>query len=204
MNQIIRLMRKRRTIRKFKSQSIDENFLIQMVDAARFAPSVSNIQPCEYIIIYHSQKIHEVFECVDWSEAAAPFEAPKKHEQPASYIIILIDMLKKSKCGPIDAASAATYILLAAAEKNVGTCWIRSINRKKLKKYLRIPHHLHVDSIIALGFPDEHSVVEELIGPTHVWKDKEGVVHVPKRSLEDICHMNGYTNYYSKSRNPIC
>jgi hypothetical protein len=49
-----------------------------------------------------------------------------------------------------------------------------------------------VDCVLALGYPDENPVVEELRGSVKYWKDKEAVLHVPKRNLKDIIHLNKF------------
>jgi len=46
----IDIVKSRRTIRLFKQDAISEDLLLELVDAARLAPSASNIQPLEYIV----------------------------------------------------------------------------------------------------------------------------------------------------------
>lgn len=192
MGSVYETICQRRTIRRFTNQRLPEDILLKLVDAARLAPSGANIQPCEYVIVDESTLIDAIFPCLKWAAYIAPAGDPPEKERPVAYIVVLIDLHKRKKGGEIDAAAAIENILLAAWEEGVGSCWIRSIHRKKIKKLLRIPHHLEVNSIIALGYRNEEPVVEELKDTNKYWKDNKGVLHVPKRKLEDIIHKNGY------------
>ena len=55
-----------------------------------------------------------------------------------------------------------------------------------------IPKKYRIDSVIALGFPDESPVLEEVTDSIKYWKDEQGVLHVPKRKLSDIVHYNKF------------
>ena len=47
-----------------------------------------------------------------------------------------------------------------------------------------------VDSVIALGYKAEKSVVEDMEDSVKYWRDEKQVLHVPKRKLQDILHIN--------------
>ena len=49
-----------------------------------------------------------------------------------------------------------------------------------------------VDSVIALGYKAEKSVIEDFNGSIEYWRDKNQVLHVPKRLLKDIIHINKF------------
>jgi nitroreductase len=192
MGSVYETIRQRRSIRRFTNQRLPEDVLLKLVDAARLAPSGANIQPCEYVVVDESTLVDAIFPCLKWAAYIAPAGDPSEEERPVAYIAVLIDLHRKKKDGGIDAAAGIENVLLAAWEEGIGSCWIRSIHRKKIKKLLRIPHHLEVNSIIALGYSNEEPVVEEMKDSIKYWKDEKGVLHVPKRKLEDIVHKNGY------------
>jgi nitroreductase len=197
------IVRRRRTIRRFKSKPVPERILLQLVDAARLAPSASNIQPCEFILITKPRKLSEVFKCIDWDQAAFPTGEPKADERPTAYLVVLVDLIKKRRGGGSDAAAAVENAVLTAVELGLGSCWIFSFQRKKLKEALRIPHHLFVDSMVALGYPGENPVLDESPDSVKAWADADGAVHVPKRRLADVCTMNGYRHTVVDSRKSV-
>jgi hypothetical protein len=65
---------------------------------------------------------------------------------------------------------------------------IAAVSKKKLKKSLNISDHLKILLIIAIGKPKENIILEsvDLSNSIKYWRDKNGIHHVPKRTLEDI------------------
>ncbi|GAG56914.1 unnamed protein product, partial [marine sediment metagenome] len=90
------------------------------------------------------------------------------------------------------AGLSSENIVLTAEEEEIGSCILYNINRKKIKEILKIPEELHIDSMIALGYKAEQPVVENLKDSVKYWRDENGVLHVPKRKLEDIIHVNHF------------
>ena len=68
-----------------------------------------------------------------------------------------------------------------------GGCIIASIKRERLAEILKIPEHLKIIQVIALGKPAEEVQIEEMKN-NHIeyWRDEREVHHVPKRSLEEL------------------
>ncbi|MGQ9513985.1 MAG: nitroreductase family protein [Thermoproteota archaeon] len=182
----------RRTTRRFKQDALSREILLKLVNAARLAPSASNIQPCEYIVVDDSTVAKDVFQTLRWAAYIAPEGNPKEGERPVAYIVVLLNRQKRETGGEVDAAAAIENILLTAYGEGVGSCWIGSVDRENLAKILHVPEHCKIDSVIALGYPAEKPVLEELTGSVRYWKDKDGVLHVPKRKLQDILHFNKY------------
>jgi len=182
----------RRTIRRFKQKPISEKLLPQLLNTARMAPSGSNIQPCQYILVTDNSLTKQIFPLLKWAGYIAPAGDPAPGEEPVVYIMVLIDLAKKKKGGEVDAAAAISNILNAAWEQGIGTCWLKSINRKEIKKIFKIPHYLAVDSVIAMGYPDEKPVAVPMKDSVKYWKDPKGVLHVPKRPMTEISHKNGF------------
>ncbi len=77
--------------------------------------------------------------------------------------------------------------MLGAAETGLAGCILGAINRERLKRYLAIPARYQVLLAVALGYPRETVVLEEMKeGDYKYWRDEKGVHHVPKRRLSDI------------------
>jgi len=64
---------------------------------------------------------------------------------------------------------------------------IASLKREKLKKDLELSGHYEVLLVLALGYPSEKVVIEEVEnGNIKYWRDENDVHHVPKRRLDDL------------------
>ncbi len=63
---------------------------------------------------------------------------------------------------PRDEGIAAQTILLSATEKGLGGCMFASVNIPELNKRLELPSELSARLVIALGYPKEEVVIDEV------------------------------------------
>ncbi len=176
---------KRRTIRRYKQLPIPNDTLRKLVDYARLAPMAINMQYLEYIIVNTPENRKKLFPCLMWSSLLPEGERePEKNRRPMAYIIVCVNKkIKKKSSGDIGAA--IENILLGAINYGLGTCWLGSIDRKKIRILFDIPEFYEISYIISLGIPDEESCIEPYQNSFRYWKENDKI-HVPKRSLEDI------------------
>ena len=186
------LILKRRSIRRFGQKAVSREILKELIDAARYAPSGANLQPCEYIVIDENPFLDQVFETLSWAGYIAPHGNPPRGETPTAYVVVLINEEKRKSNGAHDAAAAIENMILLAWAHGIGSCWIGSIEREKLARILDAPSHCRIDSVLALGYPLERPVSEDMTDSIKYWKDKDNTLHVPKRKLEDVLHWQKY------------
>lgn len=185
----------RRTIRRFLQKPIPMQVLEKLLNAARLAPSGGNVQPCEYVVVTEKDLLDRVFNTLKWAMYIAPAGTPKDDEKPVAYVVVLVNTSKKAEGGEVDCAAAIENMILTAWEEGIGACWMASIDREKLREILSIPEYCKICFVVALGYRAEMPVVEDMKGDdVKYWKDVNGVLHVPKRRLEDIVFLNGYGN----------
>lgn len=181
----------RRTIRRFLQKPIDLSVLKKFVNAARLAPSAGNLQPLEYIIVNEKRLCTQLFETLGWAAYIQPKWIPKEHERPTAYIVVLVRDVTNSYYQR-DVGFATENIVLAAEAEGLGSCILCNINREKIQHIFDVPQTIAVDSVIALGYKAEKSVVEEMEDSVKYWRDTDDVLHVPKRKLDDVMHINKF------------
>ena len=186
---IYEMILKRRTIRRFQKKKVSYEVLEKCVNAARLAPSAANLQPCEYLIVDEEDLLDEVFGTLQWAGYISD-GSPPASQRPTAYIIVLINQEVKRKGFEHDVGMAVENIILTALEEGVGSCCFGSVDREKLRKALHIPPKYIINLVIALGYPNESPVLEPFENSVKYWKDKKGLLHVPKRKLKDILHRN--------------
>jgi nitroreductase len=178
---------KRRTIRRFKQEKISLEILKKLVDFARVAPSGTNLQSVEYIIVHKPEISEQLFPYVKWARSLPRGErTPEIGMRPTAYIIVLLNTKIKKSYYEFDIGASVENILLGAVNYGLGACWMGSINANKVRALLEIPDFYQITHVISLGYPDEKSVVEPYEDSFTYWKDDKGVMHVPKRSLGEI------------------
>lgn len=183
------LVRKTRSYRRFyEEQRIDMEQLLKLIELARLSASSANLQPLKYMPVNDPDICNNIiFPRLKWAGYLKDWDGPSPGERPAAYIIVLGDT-KISKNFGCDHGISSQNILLGATELGLGGCIIGSVERNKVADDLKIPEHLKILHVIALGRPKETVVLEE-VGPDEdirYWRDEKGVHHVPKRLLKDI------------------
>lgn len=177
-----------RSCRRFdNTHKLDEKTLRDLIELARNCASGANMQPLKYAICCDEQKNEDIFSCLGWAAYLKDWKGPEKKERPSAYIVIMGDHTISDKFW-CDHGIAAQTILLGARSMGLGGCMFAAINIKKLKAHLDLADHLEVKLVVALGKPVETAQIDALSKDKDIkyWRDKDGVHHVPKRSLDDI------------------
>ena len=177
-----------RSYRRFhQEQWIEPRTLRELVNLGRLSASAANLQPLKYIISSDPNLNARIYPTLAWAGYLRPWIGPDEGERPSAYIIILGDteIAKNFGC---DHGIAAQSIVLGAAEKGIGGCMIGSIERDRLREVLSIPVRYEILLVLALGYPKEKVVLED-VGPDgdiKYYRDAQDVHHVPKRTLDEI------------------
>ncbi len=175
-----------RTIRRFQEDRlVTEDTLRDLADVARQTASGGNKQPLKYAISWTKEKNDVIFPHLHWA-AYLKDGKPREGERPTAYILILLDHGIAESAG-CDHGIAAQTILLGARAMGLGGCILGAVDRGPLRAMLKIPERYEILLVIALGWPKENVVLEEMVEDRiEYWRDEEGVHHVPKRPLSEV------------------
>ena len=185
---IVQAIKTRRSIRKFQQKPIAKEVLVDLVDCARLAPYPANVQPLKFAIVNTFEITNKIFDCTKWAGYLEK-GTPLAEERPTAYIVILGDKNIKSggdfKC---ETGIAGSHIVLGATEYGIASCWLGALKRDKIAEILELPEALEVQDIIALGYPGQESKPVEMTDNVKYYLDQDGVLNVPKRSLENVIY----------------
>ena len=164
------------------------------------------MQPLEFLVITSDDLCGRLFRHLKWAGYISPNGNPKPGCEPAAYIIVLINRHKVShsimkrdetgirysfKVDERDVGAAVAHILLYAQSQGIASCWLGAIDKTGIRRLFCIPKHFEVDTVIALGYPKMKARVAKYKSSVKYWLDSRGTLHVPKRRLEDVLHING-------------
>jgi nitroreductase len=151
----IPLIQKRRSIRRYLKKEVEPRKLDLLVEAALRAPSSRGLNPWEFIVVTDRDLL-------------AKLSLAKEHGSSflknAPLGIIICADPEKCDVWVEDASIASIFIHLAAASLGLGSCWIQIRERwhnadvsseSYVSKLLGIPGHIKVESIVAVGYPQE-------------------------------------------------
>lgn len=182
------LIKKNRTYRRFyQDVEISRDTLRELIDLARLSSTGGNLQSLKYVLSLTLEINERIFKTLKWARYLKDWDGPQEGERPIAYVVMLHDQ-RISKGFFWDHGIAAQSILLGATEKGLGGCQFNAIDRVALAQELHLPNHFEILTVIALGKPKEVVVIEKLgeSGDIKYWRDQEGILHVPKRALDDL------------------
>ena len=183
---------KRRTIRRFQMKPVPFPLLKKCVNAARLSPTARNDQPLEFVAVNDAKQVAMLNEAVHFGGVVKQ-KGRKEGEEPKAFIVILADKGKSDeKYIGNDVGIAAEAITLIAFEAGIASCMLGSIERERIKGVLGIPNSFKIPLVIALGYPLEKSVADDETKNIPYGVDEKGVMHIPKRSLDDVLHRNSF------------
>lgn len=192
MDDFLKLIKSRRSIRQFQPRPIPVEILTECVDCARLAPSAMNLQPLEYILVTEPTLAEQVFACLAWAGYIRPAGDPRPGQHPTAYLVVLLDQERMQSRYANDVGAAVENFLLAAWAHGIGTCWIGSVNRARLRELLSVPAKYEIDCVIACGYPAETAIQVDQEDNVRYWKDDAGQFYVPKRPLSKVLHLNKF------------
>lgn len=163
------LINKRYSVRAYKSVPIEDEKIQQILEAARLAPTASNRQPFQIIVISSKGK-----------EDQLQTIYPRDWFVNAPIILCLCGLtndawvrIDNKKYLQVDIGIVMDHIILAATDLGLGTCFIAAFNEVNARKILQLPEDVEPILFTPLGYPDdspkarERKSLEELVRYEH-------------------------------------
>jgi len=210
IDDLLKLMGSRGTVRHFKLDPISEEDLEKILQAARWAPSGANTQPWDFIVIKNPELKEEIAQIfVEGHQRAKredkkfPYETGeelrRRFMDPPILIVVCADtrfMKAYPKVGyreqilNVSVGAAIQNMMLAANALGLGLSWgtVDTLNRDKLQKLLGVPAHSRIHEVLQLGYPAART-------PPRFRRDPHDFTHVGKfensklRSEEEIKNL---------------
>lgn len=136
----------RRSARIFEERGVDRKTIRELLEKAILAPSASNRQPWRFVMVDDAELIRKI-------KAFAPGMGGNL---PAVIVAFCLDntLLKTGKDMAVyDVAMAAENLMLAAVEKGLGTCAIKSFQPVLVSRQLNLPAEISPELLVILGYP---------------------------------------------------
>ncbi len=143
------LVHHRYSVRDYKPETIDPEFLNLILSAAQYAPTAANRQPFRLIVLQTEGKREQLRKIYDrdWFVNApiviCACGIPKQgwvRADGKSYL-------------DVDIAIVMDHLSLAAADLGLGTCWVASFDVGEARELLQIPPFAVPIVFMSLGYP---------------------------------------------------
>ena len=186
---LFKILKTRRTVRKFKQTSVPREHIMKMLDAARFAPTAGNQQPWKFLVIRDREKIDRLREAVfEWminryiSRSRPTSEELFKAEEnlefileevlsASVYVVVLVDSTAEHPNYVLyDGTLAVGNLMIAARALGYGTGFFTTFfPEAKIKEFFKIPERYKLICVTPIGIPEkwpeapEKKALEDLI-----------------------------------------
>lgn len=160
MTDLMQTIKERRSIRKFEQKAVKEEDLNQILEAVRWAPSWTNCQPWEVIVV-KDQGVREKLQA-----SLPPKGNPAiKSIVQAPVLLVLCGKTKTSgyykgepstKLGDwfmFDLGIAAQNICLSAHDLGLGTVIVGLFDHDKANEAVNVPEGYQLVAMIPVGYP---------------------------------------------------
>ncbi len=145
---VMTAIRERRSVRKYTEQPVEKEKLDLVLEAARLSPSASNRQDWKFIVIQDKEMIAKMVGACNNQGFVG--------QAPVILVACATNPGGIMSCGQprdsVDLSIATAYMILAAHDLGLGTCWLGSFNEAKVKELLKIPAGIRVVAITPLGY----------------------------------------------------
>lgn len=165
MNEVTKVIKRRRSIRKFESDPVPEEIVRDILDCARLAPTANNVQPWIFGAVTDADLRKQISELTNYGKFIK--------DSPVCFAVFADSTTKYFL---EDGAAATENILLACTAHGIGSCWVAGHKKpyaESVRKLLNVPEPYTLIAMVAAGYSKQKP------SPN-------------KKSLEEITFFNSY------------
>ena len=149
-NKLLELALRRRSVRRYTNEHIDDSVIDEIMKTALTAPCSFGHRPVEFVVVRDPKTIRDIADCKSLGGSQII---------GADAVIVVMVKLDRGEFWIEDGAIASSYILLAAEQYDLGACWVHIRNRtgrrktsdEEIRSLLGVPDGYAVLNLIALG-----------------------------------------------------
>src|SRR3989344_4773124 len=154
-SKLFEIIRTRRSIRKYKEKAVPWDNVVEILQAAKYAPFAGNILNCKFIVVKNEEKRKSIAEA----------SVQQYWMQDAPIHIVVVGEPEKAeryygtrgaRLYTIQGAAAAIEnMLLTAHSLGLGSCWVGAFDEEEIRRLCNLPEHVNVQGIVTIGYADE-------------------------------------------------
>ena len=159
---MIKSIANRRSVRKYTDIHVEEEKMLKLIESARMAPSGSNTQPWNFIIVRNEETKDRIVKADNnqqWMKTAPAFivcvaDIRCRIKEDRDIYLDENSDLPELKQIIRDTAIAIEHILLEAENIGLSSCWTAWFSQKDIRPIMDIPGDKYVVGVITIGYSD--------------------------------------------------
>ena len=147
--EFLELVKKRYSVRAYKSIPVEDEKLQQVLEAARLAPTGANRQSFQLIVVHtkgREAELRHIYD-KDWFVQAPVIICACAIAVPGQPF--------REGGSSLNIGIVMDHLILAATSLGLGTCWIGAFNRDEAQRILGFPEEAKPVICAALGYLDD-------------------------------------------------
>lgn len=151
----LELAKKRYSVRKYTDQAVSENYMQQILEAGRVAPTAANKQPYHIIAVRSEEGLSKISKTGNVYGAPLAFiVCAKDHES-------WVRPFDGKNLADVDATIVTNHMMMQAAQLELGSLWVCYFDPSVIKKEFALPDGLEPLHILGVGHPNEEPLSPE-------------------------------------------
>ncbi|MEJ2740694.1 MAG: nitroreductase family protein [Dehalococcoidia bacterium] len=222
-DQLLKIIKGRRTVRRFKSDPVPDEYISKIIEAARWAPSGFHTQPWEFVVIRDKEVKTKIINALEKHgppiKNARPDPTNRHQDEPdykdaPVYILALCDWRARAGLPPrardneaavanlfcSSMANAFLYMHLAAASLGLASQWYTATSRtgaeKEIRDIIGIPEPLKVYDMMVVGYAYSQPIPK-------IVRDLDDMVHYDSCGVNDF-RTDDEVEAYARITNDWC
>jgi nitroreductase len=153
MNIVTTVIKSRHSVRKFKSDFVNDLIIKDAIECAAHAPTAKNLQPWLFGVIKNKEMLSKIAQTTDNGKFIA--EAP---------LCFAVFGEKKEKYYLEDCCAATENLILALQAHGINSCWVAGEKKQyaeTIRSLLGVPENYTLVSLVAAGYPSEMTIAKK-------------------------------------------
>jgi nitroreductase len=166
MNVVTAVIKGRHSVRKFKPDPVDENFIHDAIECAVHAPTAMNLQPWLIGVLRTKDLLEKIAGLTDHGKFIAD-----------AAVCFAVFGERNAKYYLEDCCAATENLILGLQANGVGSCWVAGDKKEyadAVRKLLNVPEKYTLVALVPAGLPQDISLTSKKDTKKVVFFDKFG------------------------------
>jgi len=153
MNDMTRVIKARRSVRKFQAKPVAEEIIRDILDCARMAPTARNVQPWLFGAVTNEDLRRQISELAEYGKFIK--------DCPVCFAVFC---RADAKYLLEDGCAATVNILLACSAHGIASCWVAGHKKayvEDVRKLLNVPEAYTLIALVAAGYSEEQPEIKK-------------------------------------------
>lgn len=146
------LIKERYSVRKFKTDTIEEEKITELLNTINYIPTATNAEPERVYVLKSKEALAKI------NKHANVYSSP--------LVLLICSDIDSAWHNPkeegytsaeMDGSITATYLMLKACDLGLGSVWIRLFNASDLAREFSLPENIKPICLLAIGYASDDS-----------------------------------------------